>query len=56
MKSMSRRRFAKRSLAWGLGTALMPYARVRGANDDIRVAVAAYEGKNQELAEADNSK
>jgi acyl-CoA thioester hydrolase len=24
--------------------------------DDIRVAVAAYEGKNQELAEADNSK
>jgi len=42
MKSMSRRSFAKRCLAWGLGATLMPYARVRGANDDIRVAVVGF--------------
>ena len=38
MKSLSRRDFVKGSVAAGLSLA-MPFSRVRGANDDIRVAV-----------------
>jgi len=42
MKSLTRRRFLKCSLAGGAAAALAPYSRVLGANDDIRVAVVGF--------------
>lgn len=46
MTRITRRGFIKRSAV--VGTAmLMPHARVRGANDDIRVAVIGFRGKGQ---------
>src|SRR4030042_3809113 len=45
MKRITRRNFMKRSAAVGAGLALAPYSRVRGAEDDIRVAVVGINGR-----------
>ena len=46
MKVITRRDFMKRSAAAGVGLALAsPFSRVRGANDDIRVAVVGINGR-----------
>ena len=45
MKRISRRKFMKRTAAVGAGLAIAPFARVRGANDDIRVAVVGINGR-----------
>jgi len=45
MKRITRRNFMKRSLAVGAGLTVAPFARVRGANDDIRVAVVGINGR-----------
>ncbi|MCJ7730400.1 MAG: Gfo/Idh/MocA family oxidoreductase, partial [Sedimentisphaerales bacterium] len=46
MKVITRRDFIKRSAAAGVGLALAsPFSRVRGANDDIRVAVVGINGR-----------
>jgi len=45
MKRITRRDFMKRSVAVGAGLTLAPFSRVRGANDDIRVAVAGIRGR-----------
>ncbi len=42
MKRLTRRTLMKRSLAGGLALTLAPYARVLGANDDVRVAVVGF--------------
>ena len=44
MKSVTRRDFVKGSVAAGVALAL-PFSRVRGANDDIRVAVVGFNGQ-----------
>jgi len=44
MKSITRRDFVKSSIAGGLALAT-PFSRVRGANDDLRVAVAGIRGR-----------
>jgi len=43
MKHITRRGFIKGSMAAGISLAL-PYSRVRGANNDIRVAVVGFRG------------
>jgi len=45
MKRITRRNFMKRSAAVGAGLALTPFSRVRGANDDISVAVVGINGR-----------
>ena len=46
MKRITRRNFMKSSVAAGFGLALAsPFSRARGANDDIRVAVAGIKGR-----------
>jgi predicted dehydrogenase len=46
MSNITRRQFVKGSVAAGLGMALVgPAARVRGANDEIRVAVVGINGR-----------
>ena len=46
MKRMTRRSFMKRSAAASIGLTLAsPFSRVRGANDDIRVAVVGIHGR-----------
>jgi len=46
MRHISRRSFMKGSLAAGVGLTLAgPFSRVRGANDDIRVAVVGINGR-----------
>ena len=46
MRPISRRSFMKGSLAAGVGLTLAgPFSRVRGANDDIRVAVVGINGR-----------
>ena len=45
MKRITRRKFLKRTAAVGAGLAIAPFARVRGANDDIRVAVVGIKGR-----------
>ena len=46
MKHITRRDFIKRSMATGVGLTLAsPFSRVRGANDDIRVAVVGINGR-----------
>jgi len=46
MKHITRRDFVKRSIAVGAGLTLAsPFSRVRGANDDIRVAVVGINGR-----------
>ena len=46
MKVITRRDFIKRSAAAGVGLALAsPFSRVRGANDEIRVAVVGINGR-----------
>jgi len=44
MKGITRRDFVKSSMAAGVGMAL-PFSRVRGANDEIRVGVAGIRGR-----------
>ncbi|MHC4286308.1 MAG: gfo/Idh/MocA family oxidoreductase, partial [Planctomycetota bacterium] len=44
MKNITRRDFVKSSIAGGLALAA-PFSRVRGANDDLRVAVAGIRGR-----------
>lgn len=44
MKNITRRDFAKSSIAGGVALAL-PFSRVRGANDDLRVAVVGFNGQ-----------
>jgi len=44
MKSVTRRDFVKSSMAAGVALAL-PFSRVRGANNDLRVAVAGFNGQ-----------
>jgi len=44
MSGLNRRSFLKSSLAAAGIAALAPYSRVRGANDDIRVAVVGFNG------------
>jgi len=44
MKNLTRRDFVKRSAVAGAALA-MPFSKVRGANDDIRVAVAGVRGR-----------
>ena len=46
MKHITRRDFIKGSVAAGIGLAMVsPFSRVRGANDDIRVAVVGINGR-----------
>jgi len=45
MKGMNRRQFMAGSIAAGVGVLAAPYARVLGANDDIRVAVVGFGGR-----------
>ncbi len=52
MKQITRRDFIKSSMAAGLALALpgralqaQPFSRIRGANDDIRVAVVGFRGQ-----------
>ncbi len=46
MKHVTRRQFVKGSVAAGLGIAMVgPMSRVRGANDEIRVAVVGVNGR-----------
>src|SRR4030043_53910 len=45
MKRITRRNFMKRSAAVGAGLALAPFSRLRGANDDIRIAVVGINGR-----------
>ncbi len=45
MKRITRRNFMKRTLAVGAGLTVAPFARVRGANNDIRVAVVGINGR-----------
>jgi hypothetical protein len=46
MQHITRRNFLKGSVATGVGLALAsPFSRVRGANDDIRVAVVGINGR-----------
>jgi len=46
MQHITRRNFLKGSVAAGVGLALAsPFSRVRGANDDIRVAVVGINGR-----------
>ena len=46
MNGITRRDFMKSSIAAGVGLTLAsPFSRVRGANDDIRVAVAGIKGR-----------
>ncbi len=46
MRRISRRTFMKGTLAAGVGlTMASPFSRVRGANDDIRVAVVGINGR-----------
>ena len=46
MKHVTRRQFVKGSVAAGLGIAMVgPMSRVRGANDEIRVAVVGINGR-----------
>jgi NADH/NAD ratio-sensing transcriptional regulator Rex len=48
MKGISRRTFMKRSVAVGAAAiATRPFARVLGANDDIRVAVVGFKGRGR---------
>ena len=49
MKPITRRNFVKTSMAAGIAMAL-PHSRVRGANDDIGVAVAGLNGRGRGLA------
>jgi len=42
MKKCTRRSFIKKSTAAGLAVTLLPYSRVLGANDDVRVAVVGF--------------
>lgn len=44
----SRRAFLKKSLALGVGAAVLPHAKVMGANSDIRVAVAGVGNKGSQ--------
>ena len=46
MKSITRRDFVKSSIAAGVAIAV-PFSRVRGANDDIRVGVIGFRGKGK---------
>jgi len=48
MKNLTRRDFVKRSAVVGAALAL-PFSKVRGANDDIRVAVAGVHGRGWAL-------
>jgi len=45
MKRITRRDFMKRSVVVGAGLTLAPFSRVRGANDEIRVAVVGINGR-----------
>jgi hypothetical protein len=46
MQHITRRSFLKGSVAAGVGLTLAsPFSRVRGANDDIRVAVVGINGR-----------
>ncbi|MCP4260050.1 MAG: Gfo/Idh/MocA family oxidoreductase, partial [Planctomycetes bacterium] len=51
MKDITRRNFMKSSLVTG-ATLAAPFSRVRGANDDIRVAVAGIRGRGQGLTDS----
>ncbi|MEJ2702131.1 MAG: Gfo/Idh/MocA family oxidoreductase [Sedimentisphaerales bacterium] len=42
MKTLTRRNFLKGTLAGGVAATIAPYSRVRGANDDLRVAVVGF--------------
>ncbi|NIP25317.1 MAG: Gfo/Idh/MocA family oxidoreductase [Phycisphaerae bacterium] len=50
MKNITRRDFVKSSIAGGL-TLAAPFSRARGANDDLRVAVAGIRGRGGGLVE-----
>ncbi len=50
MKNITRRDFVKSSIVGGL-TLAAPFSRVRGANDDLRVAVAGIRGRGGGLME-----
>ncbi|HUW20370.1 MAG TPA: Gfo/Idh/MocA family oxidoreductase [Sedimentisphaerales bacterium] len=50
MKAITRRDFMKSSMAAGVAAA-MPFSRVFGANDDIRVAVVGFRGKGAQHIE-----
>ncbi len=46
MKRITRRNFMKHSITAGIGlTMASPFSRVRGANDDVRVAVVGINGR-----------
>jgi len=45
MKTLTRRRFLKGTLAGTAAAAVAPYSRVLGANDDLRVAVVGFRGQ-----------
>ena len=45
MKGLTRRAFTKSTLAGGVTLAMVPYSRVLGANDDIRVAVVGFKSQ-----------
>jgi predicted dehydrogenase len=49
MKHLTRRDFVKHSAAAGAALA-MPFSKVRGANNDIRVAIAGVHGRGRALA------
>jgi predicted dehydrogenase len=54
MKSITRRNFIKTSIVSGLALA-SPFSRVRGANDDLRVAVAGVRGRGRGLIDGFHS-
>jgi predicted dehydrogenase len=45
MKTLTRRRFLKATLAGSAAAAIAPYSRVLGANNDLRVAVVGFRGQ-----------
>lgn len=51
MKKITRRKFVKSSLAAGAAFTV-PFSRVRGANDDIRVAAVGIRGRGQGLTDS----
>jgi predicted dehydrogenase len=49
MSKLTRRTFVKTTFAAGLATAILPNARVLGANNDIRVAVVGFNSRGKGL-------